>query len=194
MENLGGNCVQTMAQTFDTIDHDRPTCFLAYTVKGWGTPIAGHKDNHGGLMNNTQFAQWQKHMGVAAGDEWEPLATVKNPAALRDFLSKVSFFAKGTRRYHDDKLAVPAIDIDTSREISTRWPLAKFWMICRRGDSDLAARIVTTSPDVTGTTNLGPWVNRRKLFARSRQADALSNTASPRPRNGNSRRKVSISS
>ncbi len=49
MENLGGNCVETMAQTFDAIDHDRPTCFLAYTVKGWGgTPIAGHKDNHGG--------------------------------------------------------------------------------------------------------------------------------------------------
>jgi pyruvate dehydrogenase E1 component len=51
MENLGGNCVSTMADTFDAIDHDRPTCFLAYTIKGWGTPIAGHKDNHGGLMN-----------------------------------------------------------------------------------------------------------------------------------------------
>ena len=67
MENLGGNCVATMAEAFDAIDHDRPVCFLAYTVKGWGTPIAGHKDNHGGLMNKTQMAAWQQHMGVAGG-------------------------------------------------------------------------------------------------------------------------------
>lgn len=119
MENLGGNCVETMAQTFNAIDHDRPTCFLAYTVKGWGTPIAGHKDNHGGLMNKSQFTQWQRHMGVAKGEEWEPLATVEDPAALQDFLSRAPFFAKGTRRYQDDKLSVPPIAIDTSREIST---------------------------------------------------------------------------
>jgi len=65
MENLGGNCVETMAEVFAGIDHDRPTCFLAYTIKGWGTPIAGHKDNHGGLMNRSQFADWQAHMGVS---------------------------------------------------------------------------------------------------------------------------------
>ena len=56
MENLGGNCVETMAETFNAVEHDRPVCFLAYTIKGWGTPIAGHKDNHGGLMNKTQMA------------------------------------------------------------------------------------------------------------------------------------------
>ena len=53
-----------MAEVFAAIDHDRPTCFLAYTIKGWGTPIAGHKDNHGGLMTKTQMADWQTHMGV----------------------------------------------------------------------------------------------------------------------------------
>ena len=40
-----------------------------------------------------------------------------------------------------------------------------------RGDSDFAQRIVTTSPDVTVSTNLGPWVNRRGLFAREKMAD-----------------------
>ncbi|MBU2980694.1 transketolase [Lentibacter algarum] len=173
MENLGGNCVETMADTFNAIDHDRPTCFLAYTIKGWGTPIAGHKDNHGGLMSKTQFADWQAHMGVAKGEEWELMATVPDEAALRDFLTDVPFFAKGTRRYHDDKLAVPVIDIDTSREISTQMAFGKILDDLSKGDSELAARIVTTSPDVTGTTSLGPWVNRRKLFARAEQADAF---------------------
>jgi len=40
-----------------------------------------------------------------------------------------------------------------------------------RGNSELAARIVTASPDVTVSTNLGAWVNRRGLFARGEKAD-----------------------
>lgn len=173
MENLGGNCVETMAESFAAIDHDRPTCFLAYTVKGWGTPIAGHKDNHGGLMNATQFAQWQAHMGVPEGQEWEPLATVGDPDDFKAFLADVPFFSKGRRRYRDDRLAVPALAVDSSREISTQMAFGKILDDLSKGDSDLAARILTMSPDVTGTTNLGPWVNRRKLFARTGQADAF---------------------
>jgi len=37
----------------------------------------------------------------------------------------------------------------------------------------LARRIVTTSPDVTVSTNLGAWVNRRGLFARTEMADTF---------------------
>ncbi len=173
MENLGGNCVQTMAETFAAIDHDRPVCFLAYTVKGWGTPIAGHKDNHGGLMNKTQMAAWQAHMGVPEGQEWEKFATVADPDALQATLDSAAFFAKGRRRYNDDMLAVPAIALSADREISTQMAFGKVLDDLSKGDSALAARIVTMSPDVTGTTNLGPWVNRRKLFARTPQADTF---------------------
>ncbi|MFB2533222.1 transketolase [Paracoccus sp. p3-h83] len=173
MENLGGNCVQTMADTFAGIDHDRPVCFLAYTIKGWGTPIAGHKDNHGGLMTKAQMAEWQAHMGVPEGQEWEPFATVTDRPALQAFLDQVPFFASGPRRYHDAQLPVPAIAIDTSREISTQAAFGKIMDDLARGDSDLAARILTTSPDVTGTTGLGAFVNRRQLFAREALADAF---------------------
>ncbi|AUQ58592.1 transketolase-like protein [Phaeobacter inhibens] len=173
MENLGGNCVTTMAETFAAIDHDRPVCFLAYTVKGWGTPIAGHKDNHGGLMNKTQMAEWQRYMGVAEGEEWEPFATVENVAALQGFLDQAPFFAKGARRYQDARLPVPTVEVKTDREMSTQMGFGKILDDLSKGDSDLATRIVTMSPDVTGTTNLGPWVNRRKLFARTAQADAF---------------------
>lgn len=173
MENLGGNCVSTMADAFAAVDHDRPTCFLAYTIKGWGTPIAGHKDNHGGLMTSAQFARWQQHMGVAPGREWDPFSTVENEADLRNFLSDVPFFAKGPRRFTDDILPVPAIKVDTDREISTQQAFGKIMDGLARSDSPLASRILTTSPDVTGTTSLGPWVNRRKLFARKGLADAF---------------------
>ncbi|MEM9780605.1 MAG: 1-deoxy-D-xylulose-5-phosphate synthase N-terminal domain-containing protein, partial [Pseudomonadota bacterium] len=173
MENLGGNCVETMAETFAVIDHDRPTCFLAYTIKGWGTPIAGHKDNHGGLMNKAQMAAWQQHMGVPEGQEWEALATVRDPEALRQTLSQAPFFAKGPRRFDDAILEVPSITFSADREVSTQIAFGKILDDLAKGDSDFAARIVTTSPDVTGTTSLGPWVNRRKLFARAERADAF---------------------
>jgi len=173
MENLGGNCVTTMADVFANVTDDRPTCFLAYTIKGWGTPIAGHKDNHGGLMTKTQMADWQTHMGVPEGQEWEKFATVKDVGTLQGFLDRVPFFARGRRRYSDAVLPVPAIALSSDREISTQMAFGKILDGLSKGDSDLAARIVTTSPDVTGTTNLGPWVNRRKLFAREAQADAF---------------------
>jgi pyruvate dehydrogenase E1 component len=173
MENLGGNCVETMSETFAAIDHDKPVCFLAYTVKGWGTPIAGHKDNHGGLMNQPQMADWQNHMGVAIGEEWEKFATVADPVSLQSFLNGVPFFAKGRRRYSDEVIHIPPIEVQVGREISTQMGFGKILDVLSKGDSELAERIVTTSPDVTGTTNLGPWVNRRKLFARSYQEDTF---------------------
>ncbi|KNG93636.1 transketolase-like TK C-terminal-containing protein [Pseudaestuariivita atlantica] len=173
MENLGGNCVETMAETFASIDHDQPVCFLAYTIKGWGTPIAGHKDNHGGLMTKAQMAAWQRDMGVPEGQEWEPFATITDKAAFQDALEAAPFFAKGRRRYDDAKLPVPRIEIATDREISTQAAFGKIMDGLAKGDGPLAERILTTSPDVTGTTSLGPWVNRRKLFARQEMADAF---------------------
>lgn len=173
MENLGGNCVETMAETFAAVEHDRPVCFLAYTIKGWGTPIAGHKDNHGGLMTKAQMAEWQTHMRVPDGQEWEPFATIDDVASFQSFLADTPFFAKGPRRYSDAAIPVPTIDIATDREISTQMSFGKILDNLSKGESELASRIMTTSPDVTGTTNLGPWVNRRKLFARKAQADTF---------------------
>jgi pyruvate dehydrogenase E1 component len=105
----------------------------------------------------------------------------------------VPFFAKGRRRYADARLAVPRSPHSDDREISTQMAFGKILDDLAQGDSELAARIVTTSPDVTGTTNLGPWVNRRKLFARERVPTRSRRIASPRPRSGSSRRTASIS-
>ena len=171
MENLGGNCVHTMAEAFAAIDHNRPICFLAYTIKGWSTPIAGHKDNHGGLMTTAQMAEWQKHMGVPEGQEWDPMAAVAEPEAFRHWLSEVPFFAPGPRRYTDARLAVPSLAVPKEGKIATQMAFGKLLDTLAKGGSPLADRVMTTSPDVTGTTSLGPWVNRRQLFARQEEAD-----------------------
>mgnify|MGYP001764845955 CR=1 FL=1 len=166
MENLGGNCVASMAEAFASVTSDRPTCFLAYTIKGWGTPIAGHKDNHGGLMTKAQMAEWQLHMGVPPGQEWDRFATVEDVTDFEAYLARAPFFAQGPRRRSDHVVPAPVISVETEREISTQAAFGKILDTLARAEGDMADRIVTASPDVTGTTSLGPWVNRRKLFAR----------------------------
>ena len=77
-------------------------------------------------MNNSQFATWQPHMGIAEGEVWDPFAAVKDfEDLMKAYLTKVPFFAKGARRFEDVKLAVPSVSVDTSREISTQVAFGK---------------------------------------------------------------------
>ena len=103
MNNLGGQCVQTLTEAFDGVTDDQPTVFLAYTIKGWGTPLAGHKDNHAGLMNPSQMADFQKRMGVPQGEEWNVLAGIDNPDGLTALMNDAAFFAKDTRCHRQDR-------------------------------------------------------------------------------------------
>lgn len=173
MNNLGGQCVETLAKAFNAIDHDRPTAFLAYTIKGWGTPLAGHKDNHSGLMTLDQMAGFQDAMGIPAGSEWELLSSFKNPEKTKEWLKEVPFFANGPRRFTAPKVQTigPVVLTDTFQ--STQAGFGKILLQISRSKSELSDRIVTTSPDVTVSTNLGAWVNRNGLFARDAQSDTF---------------------
>jgi len=173
MNNLGGQCVETLSAAFAAVDHDRPTAFLAYTIKGWGTPLAGHKDNHAGLMTAAQMAAFQENMGVAKDAEWDPMATIGDPAGLRAWLDKVPFFSRGTRRQQAPKIAPAGPVLLDDREQSTQGGFGKILDQLARSGSPLAERIVTTSPDVTVSTNLESWVNRTGLFARDIRSDTF---------------------
>ncbi len=173
MLNLGGHCVETLCDAFDSIDHDRPTAFLAYTIKGWGTPLAGHKDNHAGLMTPDQMAAFQAEMGIAPSSEWRPDAGLVDPDAFQAFLSGIPFYADGLRRFSAARVATPRLAGLDDREQSTQTGFGKIMDQVARGQTELAERIVTTSPDVTVSTNLGPWVNRRGLFSREEVADTF---------------------
>ena len=179
MTDLGGQCVETLAEAFDAIDDDRPTAVLAYTVKGWGTPLAGHKDNHGGLMTPAQMAAFRAGHGVPDGAEWEPLATVPDPAGLRAFLDRVPFFAAGRRRF-----AAPRLDSEGPVWIedqvqSTQAGFGKILDAMGRRTGGIADHILTMSPDVTVSTGLSSWVNRRGLFARTDRADTFRDQTVP---------------
>ncbi|MDP4026087.1 transketolase [Methylobacterium sp. NEAU 140] len=173
MGNLGGHDMVNLLKAFEAADNDRPTVFIAYTVKGYGLPLAGHKDNHSGLLTPAQAELFRDKAQVRAGREWEPFEGLNLPEAdVRRFIERTPFFTSGPRRYAAPTLAVPA-DFPCPRQptLSTQ---AGFGMILNdlaRSDAPIAERIVTTSPDVTVSTNLGGWVNRRGLFAREELRD-----------------------
>src|ERR1041384_7318323 len=181
MNNLGGHDLPSIVEAFDRIDHDRPTCLIAYTVKGFGLPIAGHKDNHAGLMTPSQMETFREAMNIRTGQEWEPFEGLSAaPAQVQAFLDQVPFAQGGPRRLQAPQIEVPdELAVTIQAEMSTQFGFGAILNELARGNSALAERIVTTSPDVTVSTNLGPWVNRRGLFARETMADTFKNERIP---------------
>jgi pyruvate dehydrogenase E1 component len=176
MTNLGGHDLPSLLDAFEAArGHDRPTCFIAYTIKGFGLPLAGHKDNHAGLMTREQMAALQASMSVAEGREWQPFEGLAIAAPdLRRFLGAVPFNTRGRRRHHAQRVPVPErLVVETKGTMSTQAGFGRILDEVARIGGPLADAIVTTSPDVTVSTNLGPWVNRRGLFAREQLADTF---------------------
>ena len=175
MTNLGGHDLETVLDAFHGVRGDRPTCFLAYTIKGYGLPFAGHKDNHAGLMTPDQMELFRKSQGVETGREWEALEGL--PVAedeLREFLAAVPFAQPAERRHRPPVLRVPdPFPVPKGSKLSTQEGFGRLLADLARGGSALSERIVTASPDVTVSTNLGAWVNRRGVFDRRRQADVF---------------------
>ena len=128
-------------------------------------PFAGHKDNHAGLMNPTQLAALRESMGVAEGREWEPLEGIgDNARGAVETLIENSGIAREKRPRAFGSVPVPAIPAPAGEEQSTQAAFGRILLDLSKTGGALADRIVTTSPDVTVSTNLGAWVNQRGLF------------------------------
>jgi pyruvate dehydrogenase E1 component len=173
MSNLGGHDLPNLLHAFEAIDHDRPTVFIAYTIKGFTLPLAGHKDNHAGLLTPTQLDGYRDGMGVREGHEWDKFEGVKLPRqTMERFVSEVPFVAKGRRRLDAPLLPVPeTLSAPHQPRMSTQQGFGLLLNELGRSSEKIADRIVTTSPDVTVSTNLGAFVNRRGLFARQDMKD-----------------------
>jgi pyruvate dehydrogenase E1 component len=174
MTNLGGHDMEALMEAFDGCQDDVPTLFIAYTIKGQGLPFAGHKDNHAGLMNPGQIAALRDRMGIAEGQEWEPYAGLGgNSASAAQALVESSRIARTKRERPWNVAEVPVIVPPSGEEQSTQAAFGKILLDLSRAGGGLADRIVTTSPDVTVSTNLGAWVNQRGLFRRQELADVF---------------------
>ncbi|QQS13809.1 MAG: transketolase [Rhodospirillales bacterium] len=173
MTNLAGHDLPTLLETFRGIDHDRPVVFIAYTIKGFGLPLAGHKDNHAGLLNPDQIGTLRDSLGVRPGHEWDVAEGLDlDQEELQTFLSRVPFRQAPARRLAASPIEVPAeLPVPRQAELSTQQGFGLIMNELGRATHELANRIVTCAPDVTVSTNLGAWVNRRGLFSREAVSD-----------------------
>ncbi len=174
MTNLGGHDLDSILAAFESAPTDRPVCFIAYTIKGAGLPFQGHKDNHAGLMTKAQMQEFRVRHNINQGDEWQPFAGIADASAIKAFLREVPFSQKGKRRFDAPKISVPKLVMpETKGEATTQSGFGKILDEIAKAGGALADRIVTTSPDVTVSTNLGPWVNRRGLFSMQNRDDVF---------------------
>lgn len=175
MENLGGHCLETMLDAYDRAgSSDQPVFMLAYTIKGWRLPFQGHKDNHAGLMNPNQMAAFRDKMGVPEGKEWAPFAGLSPEMIARceTALKTTPMGREPARKPVAEVVATPArLAAPDDKEISTQAAFGKVLNEIAREGGPLADAIVTMSPDVSVSTNLGAWVNRRGLFGRQPSDD-----------------------
>src|SRR5271157_2635435 len=180
----GVRAIETLIETFrEAESSDQPTCFIAYTIKGMGLPFAGHKDNHAGLMTRDQMDAFRIVMGIREGHEWDAFEGLDlSPEAMRAALDAAPFARPLTPTGR--ALSAPVIHVPAElpgrpaagRRVSTQAAFGDLLAEIGRGQgecAELAARIVTSSPDVTVSTSLGPWVNRRGIFDRHTRNDVF---------------------
>jgi pyruvate dehydrogenase E1 component len=180
MTNLAGHDLPHLIKAFSEADHERPTCFICYTIKGHGLSFAGHKDNHGGFLPTAQIERLRERMGIRPGHEWDKFEGLAVPAEqIQAFLDRVPITARRRRRLDAPRIEVRThIAVPTQRDMSTQMGFGLLLKELGNQQSTLADRIVTVSPDVAVSTNLGNWINARGVYARDARADTFKDVKS----------------
>src|SRR3546814_1669199 len=114
---------------------------MAYTVKGHGTPLAGHKDNHSGMMNPAQMEQFRAAMGFSEGEEWEPWGGLGDNAAtqLKAFIAESPLTRKSPEPVAR-AVAVPAVAAPDGAEQSTQAAFGRILLDLAKSGDELADR------------------------------------------------------
>lgn len=161
--DLGGHDLEALLHAYRECDAqtDRPSVIFAYTVKGWGLPIAGHPRNHSALLTGAQIDVLRAQMGLTAETEWdrfEPDGPVGRWIAARRRHLDVP---RPTSR---TAIKVPeSTGLRVGKPVSTQEAFGRILTALTR-EPDVAPYLVTTAPDVSTSTNLAGFINRVGVF------------------------------
>ena len=173
VRDLGGHDLGLLLDTYRTVDPMRPTVVFAYTVKGRGLPTEGHPNNHSALLTARRWRHWPRPCGADQRSvaDFDPDASAEGlvpsaGAALRRERSRQTPvrsrhpLSAATARSHLD----PGGPRPPARRLAARRP--------PRG-----ARVVTCSPDVASSTNLGGWINKTGVWSARERKDWFADDA-----------------
>ena len=174
MTNLAGHDMESLEIGFSKyLNTDKPTCFICYTVKGFGLPLAGHKDNHSGIMNNEQFDEYTKLMKIRKGQEWNKTEGIElNKNELNSIVAS-NPLSRCNREFSETVPVEQLQKITFNAFISTQEAFGKIMNEIGTVNNSFTKRIITTSPDVTVSTSLGGWVNKKNIFSTHKKNDVF---------------------
>jgi pyruvate dehydrogenase E1 component len=160
IRDLGGHDLGDLLEAFAAADAvtDRPTVVFAYTIKAYGLPTEGHPGNHSALLTAAQWEQLAVELGADSGDPW---------AAFPDDSSEAQLCLESAARLERPAITVrsgPEVPPDLGRDhagrASSQQAFGRFFVDLAHGAPEVARHVVTVSPDVASSTNLGGWINR----------------------------------
>ncbi|WP_435745760.1 transketolase-like TK C-terminal-containing protein [Nocardioides sp. SYSU DS0663] len=163
VRDLGGHDLPLLVDTFDGADDHRPTVVFAYTIKGRGLATEGHPNNHSALLTEPQMRELARTCDI---DTTSPWATFDEGSEAGRLCAER---AHALRR--PAPTATPSLTVPTSlghphrKPVSTQAALGRLLADLVRDAPDVAARLVTCSPDVASSTNLGGWINKTGVWS-----------------------------
>jgi pyruvate dehydrogenase E1 component len=163
LSDLGGHNLESLIETFQLCDSviDRPSVVFAYTVKGWGLPIAGDPRNHSAQISTSQINDLRNRVGLTQEEEWDGFAPNSD---VGEFLLKRSASLKRPIHNGEIKAVIPiSTNVKSSGMVSTQEVFGRVLSEISR-DESIRPYLVTTAPDVATSTNLGGFINRTGVF------------------------------
>jgi len=165
LANLGGHDLAELLTVLETATHNagHPTIIFAYTIKGWGLPIAGHPLNHSTLLTEKQRVTVREQLNIDAQDEWATFAINSPAAQLCQQVQTRLYPAKPAPIAPLDSGVPATLGLALGDKVSTQDSFGR--ILFRLADMPGAReRIITCSPDVSFSTNLAGWINKRGAF------------------------------
>jgi pyruvate dehydrogenase E1 component len=171
IRDLGGHDLPTLLDAYREADAvtDRPAVVFAYTLKGWRTPTEGHPANHSALLTADQMRGVAERLGCDPDDPWAPFAPGSDEGRL------CALTAELLERPPPAATPPPPVPADLGRphrgRISTQKALGRLLGQLDRTAPEVAESVVTVSPDVATSTNLGGWINHVGVWALGDRVD-----------------------
>ncbi len=169
--DLGGHDLRVLRESFKECDAEanRPSVVFAYTIKGWGLPMAGDPLNHAALMTPEQIDAFRNAVGLTEETEFDRFAP---DSAAGQVCNAVGGSINNPDPIPRPIPAVPTFTAPPQGRGSASTQEAFGRTLARLADvDDVGDLIVTTAPDVSISTNLGGWINKRGVFSHTTRDD-----------------------
>jgi pyruvate dehydrogenase E1 component len=173
VSNLAGHDLPRLLEVLAEADavEDAPVVVFAYTIKGFGLPLAGDPLNHSMLLTQTQMDELRVHLGVPEDDLWAAFPP-DSPEGLLCAERGAAFSAPSTVIAPPLPASVIPQNLGTTHPAVTSTQEAMGRVLVRLAEApEVGERVVTLSPDVATSTHLAGWINKVGVFAPEASAD-----------------------